>query len=115
MKITVTEEMRKELTLFEHYDRASSALYANPKTRDSRRQHVADRDLRATGCRIARLVAEQIEEQEKEPLKPCESGSHDPSSTAHTWTCRCGRTVCTDCEGGSESDLCDACWERETP
>lgn len=29
------------------------------------------------------------------------------------WTCpNCQRSICTDCEGGTSSELCDECWSK---
>lgn len=61
MKIVVTEEMLKELELFAALDARVAMLDADPGMRDSRQLAAADRSLKATGCRIARLVSAAVE------------------------------------------------------
>lgn len=103
MKIEITEEMREAVRMRAEARREAVTAPA------AEMAQIKWEFARTCESHLARLVAEAVEKAD-----PTHETKLD-CCNAHIWTCRCGRTVCTDCEGTTDQpDLCDECWvERE--
>lgn len=97
--------------------KVADALNPNPNGHYVRVTPAAALDMAAKVARELRAAREEIRRLrgEVEAVPKCQSPNHDDGEEpGELWTCRCGRTVCSACEGTTDRpDLCDECWVRE--